>query len=135
ANTLGGNSANATLQFRAADTTAALASAPWLGPDGTSATNYPANASTMLTGVVGRYAQYKAFLPPNTIINDIAIFASATAVAPLTAVDALNALQIAGGLKTAGAADKARLDVTAGASAGVIGIEDAVSIMREVNGL
>ncbi len=135
ANTLGGNSANATLQFRAADTTGAIVTAPWLGPDGTSATTYPATASTMLTGVSGRYVQYKAILPPNTTINDVGIFASSTAVAPLTAMDALNALQIAGGLKTAGAADQARLDVEAGASAGKIGIEDAVSIMREVNGL
>ena len=133
--TLGGNSAAAKLQYRAADTSGALAALPYLGPDGTSATTYAANSSAILTGVSGRYVQYRATLPAGSRINDVAVFGSASATVPLSRLDAVSALRIAGGLQAASLTDTARLDVVKGASAGRIGLEDAVSILRTVNGL
>ncbi|HEY3414167.1 MAG TPA: hypothetical protein VGM51_14095 [Armatimonadota bacterium] len=133
--TLGGNSTAAKLQYRAADTLGALAALPYLGPDGTSGTTYAATSSSILTGVAGRYVQYKATIPAGSQISDVAVYGSAAVTVPLSRQDAVNALRVAGGLQTAVSADMLRLDVVKGTSAGIIGLEDAVSILRKVSGL
>lgn len=133
---LGGNSALAQVQFRAADTTAALASQTYVGSDGTSTTyfngDYTGALPASFTGK--RYFQYRATIPQLAQINDIAIVGASVTV-PLSRADATNALRIAGGLQTSNATDLSRLDVVKGTSAGKIGVEDAVSILKTVSGL
>lgn len=132
---LGGNSATARIQLRAADSEAALASLPYVGPDGTAATSYAANYTGPITGVTGRYFQYRVTLPTGTVLNDVAIIGVTSTAPVLTRDDALNALRIAGGLQAATAADVTKLDLVKGASAGIVDLLDAAAILRKVNGL
>jgi hypothetical protein len=131
--TMGGNSAGAQVQWRAADTTGALASAPFVGPDGTVNTYFAGDYTGVLPAAFEgkRYFQYRVLLPVGTQINDISIVGLAASTS-LTTQDAVNALRIAGGLQMATAADMTRLDVVKDGSAGAIQILDAAWIIRSV---
>lgn len=126
-----GNTANVQLQFRAADTEAGLASATYVGPDGTSATSYSGTYAGPLVGMAGkRWFQYKAVLQTGALLNDVAI-AGAASTGPATG-DAKSALKIAGGLQTATAQDKTKLDVNGD---GKVDLSDAAKLLRTLNGL
>jgi hypothetical protein len=133
--TLGGNSIDAQLQFRAADTVAALASQPYTGPDGTAGTYFAGNfVGSLPEAFTGKqYFQYRATLPPLTQLNDLAVV-GLTVANPLATADVISALRIAGGFQAATAQDMARLDVAKGASSGHIDILDAAQILRTING-
>lgn len=60
---------------------------------------------------------------------------SATLTVPINRDDSIRALRIAGGMITATADDRTRLDVLKGASAGKIDIGDAVQLLRTAVGL
>jgi hypothetical protein len=132
ADTLGGNSAAAMLQFRSADTAAGLAGVPYAGPDGTAATSYRGNYSGPLANVHGRYVQYKATLPAGTTLNDLAVIGVPSTGVIFSRADAVTALRIAGGLQAATSADVSRLDVVKGTSAGHIDAADATAILKAV---
>lgn len=75
---------------------------------------------------------------PGVWIDDIAV-SDATQCSvfatPFVRADISAALMIASGLQTATAADRSRLDLVAGASAGVVDMLDATEIARKVAGL
>jgi hypothetical protein len=91
---LGGNSADVQLQFRAANTEAALSSLPFIGPDGTAGTSYSGTYTGGLAGISGRYIQYRATLPIGTRLSDVSIISAAVSVLPFSKQDAMNAMKI-----------------------------------------
>jgi hypothetical protein len=128
-----GNSAGLQIQIRAADTESALASAAYVGPDGTAATSYSGSFNGVLANFAGkRYFQYKVVLTPGSVLNDLAIIGASGVTLPLSRTDAVNILKIAAGITAATPADKTRYDVKAD---GKVDILDAAQLLRTVNGL
>lgn len=128
-----GNTPELQIQVRAADTTAGLSSAAYVGLDGTAGSTIRGDYNGPLSSFLGkRYFQYKVVFPANSLLNDIAILGVDASTLPLSRADVQNALKIAGGIQSAGDADKTRLDVNGD---GKVDAVDAVSILRTLNGL
>lgn len=134
--TLGGNAASVQVQWRAANSEAALASLPYVGPDGTSATTFSGTYQGFLPASLHkqRYYQYNLTLPVNSTMSDIAVI-GLTAGPPSPMDNAISALRIAAGLDAVSADQMNALDIVKGDSEGKVELVDAVAAARAVSGL